>query len=158
MGHEIVNTVANMAAEKTQSIEVPRSQNRVVIFGSRVSGAEVTVIEFQDYLKERKVDNPDVQLHRDATRITSSFFGSEDPTQVSLPRGVIVFPEMRQYVQGAGMTIPTYDADSTGNSPFGLIRGLCEQFGVPFTTVGAPPALQQELEGNSLMFLPPPTQ
>lgn len=53
----------------------------------------------------------------------------------TLPKAVVVLPEMRQRgFQGEGMTIPT---------PFDRIQELCEQNGVPMMRVEAQPSAEQ---------------
>lgn len=148
------------------------TSNRVVVYGSRLSGACELAVGFNDYLIERAIPEPTVEVCRDAQYITDAFYDrqpvihestklnpqipaskrglanlmihvksllkrsspdgrgisipvepSQDIPASTLPKGVVVLPEMRQYTpDGQGMTI---------NAPYEYIRQLCEKHGVP---------------------------
>lgn len=143
--------------------------NRIVVYGSRLSGAFTLAKDFEEYLKDNGV--PDAQVHttRNVAAINDAFFDinhtrqqlseilplepkttkshkllslfgrksnetnsssmqvpdSDNPEKQTptLPRGVIVFPEMRQYdLNDHGMNV---------ESPIEAIKALCDQYGVP---------------------------
>jgi hypothetical protein len=71
------------------------------------------------------------------------------PAETTVPDGVLVFPEMRQYTStGTGMTIPT---------PLGHIEALCAEHGVPLLYVDRRIETPSELSQDTaaLLALPP---
>jgi len=114
--------------------ELVQSPNRVVVFGSHVSGAEDLARQARKGLdafnaQQRANGLPEVSVEswRDAGHLYDFFYGRtpDNPTaEPTIPRGVIAFPEMRQYdpYNGRGMFIPT---------PVAALQELCDQYGVP---------------------------
>ncbi len=132
--------------------------NRIVVYGSNNSGANTLTKELQRYLQEVGIDHPSVELVRDAALIHQSFYGQKTPEdQVVLPRGVVVFPEMRQYWEGRGMFIPTYGYEGlTGPFPFDLIKELCTKHGIPFVRFEENTLDGKIQEGLRTLMLPKP--
>ena len=78
------------------------SEDRVLILGSRLSGSFKLAKELQAYLEEKEIPNLEVEILRDAGKIKQAFLGQENSDQgeskaASLPRGVILLPQMRQH-------------------------------------------------------------
>ena len=115
-----------------ESVATP---NRVVIFGSNLSGAGLLAEEFQQYLIDAGIENPLVELQRDQALINEAFYGRRNPEErITLPRGVIAFSEMRQYDpwDGKGMSIRTYHSRSLeGRTAFDDIKKLCQRHKIP---------------------------
>lgn len=122
----------------TESSGVPELQdnpNRIVVFGSRLSGAEFFTNDFLKLLKENGIENPSVVLMRDGALIDQAFYGQQiQNDKPSIPKGVVIFPEMRQYEGKSQMFIATYcDKDIVdGQTPFEKIKNLCEKHSVPY--------------------------
>lgn len=120
-------------------------RNRILVLGSRLSGAFTLADNFQEYLEKAGIPNPDVEVLRDAGMIKDAFLGRgyseankhlEDGT---LPRGVILFPEMRQYTpSGSGMSLQTYEC---GIDEY--VEGLCAEYGVPLAEIRPNDSLDQ---------------
>lgn len=72
------------------------------------------------------------------------------PERDTIPMGVIIFPEMRQYTpEGAGMTIDT---------PKERIEELCNRFGVPFIYASINPEEQAGLGQRVAELIPAPRE
>lgn len=130
--------------------------NRVVVFGSRLSGALVLADEFKQYLVEYGIPNSLVATCRNVEMIEDAFFDRRPivpdapPYTPTLPKGVIVFPEMRMIRSvGLAMTIPT---------PFGYIKDLCDKYGVPVVLVGikGEPVTPEQSSQNVMKVLTSP--
>lgn len=112
-------------------------QNRVVVFGSRMTKAGDLSAELQSFLESKGVPSPNVLWFTDIAYIEDAFFGAGDDNK-SLPRGVIIFPEMRRYFQGdggAGESIPTNWGYGRGRSIREQIESLCDLHNVPHVYV-----------------------
>ena len=118
--------------------------NRIVVFGSHNSGAGFLAHGFEDYLRSQGIENPYVHYVRNTTNINAGFLNYwpenplndywPDPTadsdQPTLPRGVILMPEMRQYHEMTGMFVPTYQSGVAS-----YVRELCERYNVPLIEI-----------------------
>lgn len=119
--------------------------NRVVIFGSRLSGASILSSGLNEFLKEKGIPEPKVHYVRNIANIQSGFFdywpqdenndyypdnwtNDEFTDHPTLPRGVILLPEMRQYHEMTGMFVPSYAVKSR-------IEELCDKHGVPLVVI-----------------------
>src|SRR3989344_5246078 len=125
--------------ELHKGVEGLIDHNRIVVYGSNRSGAGVMAEEFQQFLTEVGIKDSSVVLERDVARMQDSFYGITAPNDPRrIPRGVIVFPEMRQYsINGMGMNIGTYTAKGyQDKTPFDYIRSLCEKHDVPIVQFG----------------------
>lgn len=105
--------------------------NRFVIYGSRLSGAYKISEELSRFLLEKGIENPDVEVVRDAGYINQRFYLEPEgkrtkKTPPKLPRGVILLDEMRQYFQGKGMTL-----DTTSSGIRDYVETLCRENGIP---------------------------
>lgn len=137
MSDNITEASGNLANKDAQPKEIRQSQSRIVVFGSRVSGAANFSQDFTNLLEKRGIEHVEVEWYREAPHIKTSFFGLapgepfSDP-KASLPRGVVVFPELRQYHNGMGMSIRTHFAKGLDDkTPYDHIKELCDKFGVP---------------------------
>jgi hypothetical protein len=215
MNQELAPLPKNQPASQSEAVHLGETLSkspRVVIFGSRISGAFNLVRAINAELEEKGVHGVDVYGSRNVANIEGSFFGrgtfaydkdaaasSEQPalpasppemapktgllqrlgdkllrrtTEVALvaeapaippqpqdrpdtvPLGVIVFPEMRQYYTG-GMTIPT---------PYEAIDALAETYGVPVVHVDKIEThaelgqAMDQLHPQALLELPPAPQ
>lgn len=112
--------------------ELVSQKERIVVFGSRLSGAYNAAAEFQDYLGS--IDPRYAAIEVGAVRQTSLIdpvINGESPDgskTSALPVGVVVFPEMRTEHGGYSYTVPT---------PVSYISGLCEERGIPYIVVSA---------------------
>lgn len=131
---------------RSQSIEISSivQEDRVLVMGARISGAEALASEFQQFIEGKDLSHVRVELLRDAGFIEHAFFGTtmeEDPGTLqkkSIPLGVILLPEMRQYDErGSGMFLNTYQC---GISKY--VEGLCRQHGVPLVEIR--PAVEED--------------
>ncbi len=114
--------------------ELQPTTNRVLVLGSRCSGAYQLRADLQTYLKERNIPNPDVQVLRDVGLIEVALLGREDVFQGRaaplLPKGVILLPEMRQYYEGTGMSLDTYRCGIDRR-----VEELCAKYNVPLIMI-----------------------
>ena len=159
--------------EGSDSTELAVDPNRVVVYGSRLSGALDLARELGRYLEERGVSQPQVVGWRDAGYLRQAFFDEPLPHEVidgpislpsgkvtdapvrTLPRGVVVFPEMRQYTEMGGMFLDTYESkDFYGKSTFDHIRELCERHGVPYLRMDYGATQEQLIEGLKALDAP----
>ena len=120
-----------IAADTNHTPEQMTRDNRVVVYGSRRSGAIALAAQFEEFLAGHDIQAPVVHAQRDASLIEAAFFGlvgvGPPPSGPTLPRGVLAMPEMRQYTPSdAGMTIPT---------PYDYIQRLCDQHKVPMVRI-----------------------
>jgi hypothetical protein len=119
--------------------------NRVVVFGSRLSGAQELSEMFQKYLETHGIPNPNVHFIRSVENIESGFFDFSLPTNdagwgpvynttsksPTLPRGAILLPDMRWYDEwGHGMHVETYGSGIDTD-----VRKLCAKYGVPLAEI-----------------------
>lgn len=119
--------------------------NRIVVFGSRISGANILSTGLSKYLKEKGIQNPKVHYVRNITNIQPGFFdywpqdenndyypdnwtNDEFTDNPTLPRGVILLPEMRQYHEMTGMFVPSY-------AVWLDIKKLCDKYEVPLVII-----------------------
>lgn len=83
-----------------------QTENRVLVLGSRLSGAFTLADSFQEYLRQRGIAEPRVAVLRDAGLIELAILGRESIEEgrkhPCLPKGVILLPTMRQYFKGRG--------------------------------------------------------
>lgn len=131
---------------KVEPVTLLDRVNRVVVYGSNLSGAGDLRDGLYALLRERGIPDSSVRLIRNVDLIERGFFGlSLDLPDVvhpsgeahTLPRGVVIFHEMRFY-DSAGMTVSTFEDRfmfDGKTTPFDKIRRLCEQFDVPYITV-----------------------
>ncbi len=129
------------------------SGNRILVLGSRSSGAYRFAGDFERYLEQKGIPNPEVESTRNAFYIEDAFLGrdtlNEGKRDPNVPKGVILFPEMRQYVGPNGMNIPTYDRSSVnmeGETIADRVRKLCRQYNVPLIEI-TEYLSEQEVEG-----------
>ncbi len=111
--------------EMALSSEHQVQSNRIVVLGSRTSGVFELAEEFDKLMEEQGITSPVVDATRNVTNIENAFYGrypQKSHVPDSIPRGVVVLPEMRQYGPGGDMTIP---------SPVEFIKQLCDEYGVP---------------------------
>lgn len=117
-------------------------KERLIVFGSRLSGAENFGKAANDYLELHRIDGSMVHWTRNARFIEDVFYGrNSDLPDVNegTPLAVVVFPEMRFYDDIGGSTIDT---------PVEFIRELCEKNGVPiveFVNINSSQELEQGL-------------
>jgi len=122
----------------TSSKELTAPPYRVIVYGTRMESSGDLASMLQQYFEARGVPNPHVQLVRDEAYIFWHFFGfaQDDQTvdESRLPKGVILFPMMRQYDRmGAGCSISTtHDLDLHGLSIKDKLTQLCAEYNVPF--------------------------
>lgn len=136
-----------------RSNEVPLSNvdNRVLILGSRLSGAYELGEEFQEYLEERGIPNPDVEVLRDAGYIERAIIGCEDLDEdinirrlnPKLPKGVILLDEMRQQtLSGMDMSLDTYSCWIDK-----YVEEQCDAHNVPLVKIKKYTSSQQITQG-----------
>lgn len=125
--------------------------NRVLILGSRLSGAFKLGEKFQEYLEERGIPNPDVEVLRDAGYIERAIIGCEDLDEdinirrlnPKLPKGVILLDEMRQQtLSGMDMSLDTY---SCGIDEY--VEKQCITHNIPLAKVKQYTSPQQITQG-----------
>lgn len=116
--------------------------DRVVIYGSRTSGAPVVADELQKYLQEKGLNNPSVEVVRNVAVIENAFYDVPIGQNVNskniphnIPKGVIVFPQMRQYSEDMGMSVDTNAKNLSGMSRREYIQRLCDKNKVPYIIV-----------------------
>ncbi len=128
-GEEKSGLPAERAETSPEQIE-----NRILVLGSRMSGALSFGDAFQNFVEGKGIKNLQVQGLRDASFIEHVFLGNDNLVEgrrnPKLPLGVILFPEMRQYVGTSGMSLDTY---SSGIAEF--VRELCAKYNVPLREV-----------------------
>lgn len=110
--------------------------NRVVVFGSRLSGAFDLAEALDRYLRVRDVPDVSLVVERNIERIISAFYGrGKESIGDTLPKGVVVLPEMRWYPEGIGMTVNTHRGELYAgikySTVFGYIKSICDENGVP---------------------------
>ena len=123
--------------------------NRIIVFGSAQNGVNTIATDSGVFLRNKGLsDDYIVVIQRDASYIGSFFYNRvpgtpwEQQSGVTVPKGVIILPDMRQYDPRSymGMTISTYySKDWDGKTPFDHIKELCEKSGVPYVEFGGPP-------------------
>jgi len=125
--------------------------NKVLILGSRLSGAFILGEKFQEYLEERGIPNPDVEVLRDAGHIERAIIGCEDLSEdmhirrlnPKLPKGVILLDEMRQQtLSGMDMSLDTY---SCGIDEY--VEEQCNAHNVPLVKIKKYTSPQQITQG-----------
>jgi hypothetical protein len=122
-----------VVAANDRTPEAMAHANRVVVYGSRLSGAFGLAVRLQEFLAENGIENPEVCGERFTGQIENAFYGRNeqgegDPT---IPRGVIALHEMRQQTpSGTRMFVPT---------PHGSIQELCDRHEVPFVAIAEAP-------------------
>lgn len=129
--------------------EKPWKADRVVVYGSNTSGVQTITIVLETYL-ERMGKNYTVEAVRDAGLINQAFYNIDEERNIkspqnqrTVPKGVVVLPEMRQYYDGKGMFLGTYTtSDGQGGTIFTLIRGLCKQNNVPLVNFRRTPRIK----------------
>lgn len=113
---------------------VLKHESRILILGSRISGAFVLGKGLLDYLRERGIDSVSVDVSKDAGLIDQNFWNNAlggNGSNITPPIGVILLPEMRQYAPGGyGMTLDSYRCGFAD-----YVRTLCEENGVPLVEV-----------------------
>lgn len=106
--------------------ELQSSPRRVVILGSRTSGAADLAGSLQRYIEERGLTGAVVDFARDVSRIADAFYGrypgQPEVTPDNPPIAVVAYPEMRQSCEGMSSSVPT---------PMDMVRQLCEEHGMP---------------------------
>lgn len=132
------------------STDIESQQNRVVVYGSNISGAADFTVRFQQFLNERGIQNPTVQLVRFTNDIVPSFFGVDYPEQTGhLPRGVVVFPQMRYETHdGYTMFVPMHGMlgrESDEPTVFDQIKAMCDEHNVPIIRFDVESRVEQEL-------------
>jgi hypothetical protein len=130
------------------------SEDRVLILGSRLSGSFELAKELQAYLEEKEIPNLEVEILRDAGKIKQAFLGQENSDQgeskaTSLPRGVILLPQMRQHdAVGYAMSLDTYGC-GIGES----VKNLCNKYGIPLVMIKSYSFPKQISEGLNNILL-----
>ncbi len=115
-------------AEVEAVINPPVDLSRFVVYGSRVSGALDFVTDFRKGLAGAGIADANVVWSRDAANIAIAFFNLwESNDRETLPRGVVVFPEMRQN----NFSIDAFDRYGSDQSPFEYIADFCRRYRVP---------------------------
>ena len=119
----------------TKDISPIPVNNRILVLGSRLSGAYKLGEGFQAYLEQRRIPEPSVEVLRNAGLIEKALLGRENIEEgrksPNLPRGVILLPEMRQYsLQGLGMSLDTHESDISK-----YVEGFCEDHGIPLVKI-----------------------
>lgn len=108
--------------------------DRLVVFGTRAlndslqHGAQNLARYVRAYLEENGID-AEATWTSDASHIADTFFGrsrANPDAKPTIPKGVIAFPEMRQYTPHGGMTIET---------PMDDIQRLCDEHEVPLVRI-----------------------
>lgn len=122
------------SVEQSGELRPTNVVNKVLILGSRISGAYELGSGFQAYLEAKEVPSPVVEVLRDAGLIEAALLGREELAQGRvdplLPRGVILLPQMRQYYGGMGMTLDTYTSGVAER-----VRQLCLKYNVPLVEI-----------------------
>ncbi len=114
---------------KKQAVETNRetlpdlNKGKVLVFGSRISGALDMAEGLENCLEQHNVKNIDIVVERNASRIGKLFKSLK-----ATIRGVVLLNEMRQYdpLTGRGMTLDTFNCglDKT-------VERLCDKNGIP---------------------------
>jgi len=112
-----------------------KTRNRVLVLGSRLSGAFELGNTFQIYLEERGIPEPEVEIQRDAGFIEKYVLGRETAAEgrksPDLPKGVILLPEMRQYSEGGqAMFLDTYRS-----GVYQYVKDLCDKYKIPLIEI-----------------------
>jgi hypothetical protein len=110
-------------------------ENRVLILGSRISGAFRLGGAFQKYLEQKGIPEPSVEVLRDAGLIELAVLGrttiEEGRENPCPPEGVILLPEMRQYSSSSmGMSLETYECGISDH-----VEALCQKYGIPLVQI-----------------------
>lgn len=109
------------------------SGNRILILGTRSGGAYGLAKGFQEYFEESGIQDFSVEVLRDAGLIEKSFLNLADSRNLEtarVPQGVVLLPEMRQYDNGRGMFLNTYECEIDK-----FVYRLCNQHNVPLVTL-----------------------
>lgn len=162
MTSQSIERIGSRSLEVKDTIlpEVHRRSNRIVVYGTNADGGGQLTIDFRRYLEEAGIENPSVELVRDVTLIRAGFFGIRTSAEErTLPRGVVTFPDMRQYGPGANMTVDTYRTPgSEAISPIDIIEELCTQYEIPlvrFEKLSTERAIRESLR---TLLLPNPNK
>lgn len=133
----------------------------MVIYGSRISGAPVLAEELQKYLQAKGLNNPLVEIVRDVAAIENAFYDVSVGENIdsikfphNLPEGVVIFPQMRQYSGGMGMSINSNTKGRDGMSIIERIQQLCQKNYVPCIIIDDS-TTNEELPGKLNPLLPP---
>lgn len=128
------------------------NSNRVVVFGSNSSCMDYLPNLRKD-LDELGLTELNIRQEKDIYYLPEGFYGNYQTEQnpnpnKTLPFGVILLPEMRQYHDMTGMFVPTYESDVPG-----IVRKMCKQNHV--TLVEIYPGYTQEEVKIQLQKLKP---
>lgn len=148
--------------ELVRSTSLDRRRNRVVVYGSRGSGAGEFARKFRELLEAKGIRGESVSFVRSAepATIRQAFFGLRgEGDQETIPRGVVTFPVMRLYDgPHGGMDVPTYgyEEGKTRGMPIEQIQGLCDEHGVMLIKVEED--MNPRLLREKLSLMPPVPQ
>lgn len=133
-GKSLVKPDTALSPRKDSEESLVQRPRRVLIMGSRLSGAGDISAELVDYVAERGHENVSVEVLRDATRIREALLDEGEGGTGNVPIGVILLDEMRQTTSlGQGMTIPVYQGE--GETIYDYVSGLCEKHDIPLVAI-----------------------
>lgn len=142
--------VPSQSVAPEQSLSVA---NRVVVYGTNLSGAKAAATALQACMEQNNIENPLVEHIRFVDSIKPAFFGqppAEPHTPPTLPRGVIIFPDMRVETPGGSLL--------TVLTPAEAIIQLCTRHDVPYALYNGAPLPEEIMHGaNVLGSGSPPT-
>lgn len=151
--HTLIQEVPKSQVETNEETLPAKIENRVLILGARISGAHELAAAFRSYLEEKGIPEPNVQYLRDAAKIEEAFLGRETLDEgrksPNPPKGVILLPYMRQYDNGKGMFLSTYECGISN-----YVEELCAEQGIPLIKIREINSQTQILQGLKELFEP----
>lgn len=108
-GEEIMQYLRKKLVPARENLPA-KDLNRIVVYGSRISGIYTLSDELLKYMKKKGIPNPYVEPIRDVANIENAFFyttpeEARKKTNQRMPRGVILLPEM-EYIDMAFRVTP----------------------------------------------------
>lgn len=100
--------------------------NRLVVFGSNTSCQDY-IPSLRKDLDELGLTEVQIKQERDIYFLSEGFYGNYQTSEElnpnrTLPAGVILLPEMRQYHEMTGMFVPTYESGVPG-----IVEKMCQE-------------------------------
>ncbi len=144
------------AVEQSPNKEVSVPENRLLILGSRMSGAFSLSDAFEAEFTARNILMPSIEVNRHANSITASIFGGIPETKNErpprFPKAIILLPEMRAETE-TGMKM-TLDVNDSGIAKY--VRDLCMKHGIHLIEIEK--FSDEQIEADLKNLLIPPSE